>query len=106
MKEAESASETLLVLLNLKMKENVPHLHQDPLDQFMMCLYMYVSLCVSDVANGSIGTSPNWELLAPRGYRFYMPGSVGPAWHDSYTTAHLEEFQGTASDKNSKKVQG
>lgn len=67
------------------------------------CLYML--LCDSETANNSIGTSPNWELLAPRGYRFYMPGNVGPAWHDTVTTAHLEEFQGINSDKSKKKVQ-
>ncbi|XP_021936599.1 methylmalonic aciduria and homocystinuria type D homolog, mitochondrial-like isoform X2 [Zootermopsis nevadensis] len=57
-----------------------------------------------ETANNSIGTSPNWELLAPRGYRFYMPGNVGPAWHDTVTTAHLEEFQGINSDKSKKKT--
>lgn len=31
---------------------------------------------------------PNWELLKPRGYRFFMPGSVGPAWYDAYTTGY------------------
>ncbi|XP_049792253.1 methylmalonic aciduria and homocystinuria type D homolog, mitochondrial-like isoform X2 [Schistocerca nitens] len=29
---------------------------------------------------------PNWELLAPRGYRFYLPGGLGPAWYDSTST--------------------
>ncbi|XP_069679874.1 cobalamin trafficking protein CblD-like isoform X2 [Periplaneta americana] len=54
---------------------------------------------VDDIANTSIGTSPNWELLAPRGYRFYLPGSIGPAWHDAHTTAHLEEFQSITSQQ-------
>lgn len=57
-----------------------------------------------DITNNSIGTSPNWELLAPRGYRFYMPGSVGPAWHDVYTTAHIHEFESAISHQSSKKT--
>ncbi|KAJ9594627.1 hypothetical protein L9F63_027390, partial [Diploptera punctata] len=48
---------------------------------------------VDDLANGSIGLNQNWELLGPRGYRFYLPGSIGPAWHDAYTTVHLDEFK-------------
>ncbi|XP_066993307.1 cobalamin trafficking protein CblD [Anabrus simplex] len=35
----------------------------------------------------SLGVSPNWELLAPSSYRFFLPGSVGPAWHDITTVA-------------------
>jgi len=57
-----------------------------------------------EISNNSIGTSPNWELLAPRGYRFYMPGSVGPAWHDVYTTAHLHKFELATSPARSKKT--
>lgn len=68
-----------------------------------MCLYIY--LFISEISNNSIGTSPNWELLAPRGYRFYMPGSVGPAWHDVYTTAHTHKFELATSPERSKKVQ-
>ena len=33
---------------------------------------------------------PNWELLAPRGNRFYFPNAVGPAWQGASTTIHLE----------------
>lgn len=36
------------------------------------------------------GVDPNWELLTPRGFRFYLPGSIGPGWLDSSTTAHVE----------------
>ncbi|PNF18066.1 hypothetical protein B7P43_G06938 [Cryptotermes secundus] len=54
-------------------------------------------------ANNSIGTNPNWELLAPRGYRFYMPGSVGPAWHDAYTTVHTQQFESASSHETRKK---
>jgi hypothetical protein len=60
---------------------------------------------ISDISSNSIGTSANWELLAPRGYRFYMPGSVGPAWHDVYTTSHVHELQMEASHQRNKKVQ-
>jgi hypothetical protein len=34
-----------------------------------------------------------------------MPGSVGPAWHDMYTTAHIHEFELITSPERSKKVQ-
>ncbi|GFG36130.1 hypothetical protein Cfor_02750 [Coptotermes formosanus] len=57
-----------------------------------------------DISSNSIGTSANWELLAPRGYRFYMPGSVGPAWHDVYTTSHVHELQMEASHQRNKKT--
>jgi hypothetical protein len=60
---------------------------------------------ISDAANNSTGTSPNWELLAPRGYRFYMPGSVGPAWHDAYTTVHIQNLESASSPQTRKKVQ-
>jgi hypothetical protein len=69
-----------------------------------MCLYIYLSFFISEISNNSIGTSPNWELLAPRGYRFYMPGSVGPAWHDVYTTTHTHKFELATSPARSKKV--
>lgn len=36
--------------------------------------------------NSSEG-GPNWELFAPRGNRFFLPGSLGPAWQGSSTTA-------------------
>jgi hypothetical protein len=37
-----------------------------------------------------LGTNSNWELLTPRGFRFYLPGSVGPAWLDATTTAQVK----------------
>ncbi|XP_043286835.1 methylmalonic aciduria and homocystinuria type D homolog, mitochondrial-like [Venturia canescens] len=43
-----------------------------------------------DLDNTEFGVNPNWELLAPRGFRFYMPGSVGPGWLDATTTAQVE----------------
>ncbi|XP_016836509.1 methylmalonic aciduria and homocystinuria type D homolog, mitochondrial isoform X2 [Nasonia vitripennis] len=36
------------------------------------------------------GVDPNWELLTPRGFRFYLPGSIGPGWLDASTTAQVE----------------
>lgn len=33
---------------------------------------------------------PNWELFAPRGNRFFLPGSLGPAWQGATTTAATE----------------
>lgn len=33
---------------------------------------------------------PNWEILAPRGNRFYFPNAVGPAWQGANTTILLE----------------
>ena len=53
---------------------------------------------LSEVANKSSGLSPNWELLAPRGYRFFLPGNTGPAWHDTYTTVHPDEFKSILAD--------
>lgn len=57
-----------------------------------------------------MGTNLNWELLTPRGFRFYLPGSVGPAWLDATTTAQVktqfielsndEEFMESLNDKN------
>jgi len=39
--------------------------------------------------NTVLAPIPNWELMTPSGYRFYMPDNIGPAWHDRYTTSHL-----------------
>jgi hypothetical protein len=75
------------------------------LKEVIVCSYIYFLLFILVTANNSIGTNPNWELLAPRGYRFYMPGSVGPAWHDAFTTVHTQEFESTGSHQTSKKVQ-
>lgn len=33
--------------------------------------------------------NPNYELLAlTKGFPFFLPGNVGPAWHDLYSTVH------------------
>lgn len=45
---------------------------------------------IDDVTNASIGPSSNWELLAPHGYRFFLPGSVGPGWHDASTISQVQ----------------
>lgn len=57
-----------------------------------------------------MGINSNWELLTPRGFRFYLPGSVGPAWLDATTTAQVktqlvklydeEEFMEPLNNKN------
>nr|CAD7403256.1 unnamed protein product [Timema poppensis] len=42
--------------------------------------------------SAAFGPSPNWELLGPPGYRFYMPGNVGPAWQNASTTVQLDDL--------------
>uniref|UniRef100_A0A1A9VNF9 Methylmalonic aciduria and homocystinuria type D protein, mitochondrial n=1 Tax=Glossina austeni TaxID=7395 RepID=A0A1A9VNF9_GLOAU len=51
-----------------------------------------------------IECGPNWELLSPRGNRFYFPNAVGPAWQGASSTITLEaplesivDFEGKAS---------
>lgn len=31
-------------------------------------------------------------MLTPKGFRFYLPGSVGPAWLDATTTAQVNTY--------------
>lgn len=45
---------------------------------------------LDDLDNSVLGTNSNWELLTPRGFRFYLPGSIGPAWLDATTTAQVK----------------
>ncbi|XP_012283567.1 methylmalonic aciduria and homocystinuria type D homolog, mitochondrial [Orussus abietinus] len=45
---------------------------------------------LDDVDDTTLEANSNWELLAPTGFRFYLPGSVGPGWLDSSTTAQVE----------------
>ncbi|XP_065364446.1 uncharacterized protein LOC135957597 isoform X2 [Calliphora vicina] len=59
---------------------------------------------VEDFLGGECG--PNWELLSPRGNRFYFPNAVGPAWQGATTTITLEvpleslvDFDGKNSEK-------
>ncbi|XP_011685310.1 PREDICTED: methylmalonic aciduria and homocystinuria type D homolog, mitochondrial-like isoform X1 [Wasmannia auropunctata] len=68
------------------------------------------SLDETDIDNSVLGVNSNWELLTPRGFRFYLPGSVGPAWLDATTTAQVktqfvklyndEEFIETLNNEN------
>ncbi|KAK7583852.1 hypothetical protein V9T40_004815 [Parthenolecanium corni] len=30
----------------------------------------------------------NWEILKPQGYRFFLPGNIGPGWHDVRVNPH------------------
>lgn len=39
-----------------------------------------------DGSNTELHEDPNWELLAPRGYRFLLPGSIGAACQGVSTT--------------------
>lgn len=51
---------------------------------------MLCNTCVPfvDITNDG-ENSPNYELLAlTKGFPFFMPGNVGPAWHDLYSTVH------------------
>lgn len=43
----------------------------------------------SDVDGAVLGINSNWELLTPRGFRFYLPGSIGPGWSDVTTTVQV-----------------
>lgn len=45
-----------------------------------------------------LGINSNWELLTPRGFRFYLPGSVGPGWSDVTTTAQVRTHLVDISD--------
>ncbi|KOC68048.1 Methylmalonic aciduria and homocystinuria type D-like protein, mitochondrial [Habropoda laboriosa] len=51
---------------------------------------------LDDVDGAVLGINSNWELLTPRGFRFYLPGKIGPGWSDVTTTAqvrtHLVDF--------------
>uniref|UniRef100_A0A0K8T5W5 Methylmalonic aciduria and homocystinuria type D, mitochondrial n=1 Tax=Lygus hesperus TaxID=30085 RepID=A0A0K8T5W5_LYGHE len=52
-----------------------------------------------DGSKSQLATHSNWELLAPQGYRFYLPGRVGPAWHDEISVSFIPStnsgFDGT-----------
>ncbi|XP_050463984.1 cobalamin trafficking protein CblD [Cataglyphis hispanica] len=45
-----------------------------------------------DIDNSAWDTNSNWKLLTPKGFRFYLPGSVGPAWLDATTTAQVDTY--------------
>ncbi|XP_076657843.1 methylmalonic aciduria and homocystinuria type D homolog, mitochondrial [Halictus rubicundus] len=44
---------------------------------------------IDDMDGAVLGINSNWELLTPRGFRFYLPGQVGPGWSDVTTTAQV-----------------
>lgn len=44
---------------------------------------------LDDVDGAMLGINSNWELLTPRGFRFYMPGGIGPGWSDVTTTVQV-----------------
>lgn len=52
--------------------------------------------------NSALAPVPNWELLRPRGYRFFLPGNVGPGWHDVKSNPHslpqLQDFDLISTD--------
>lgn len=57
-----------------------------------------------DFLGGECG--PNWELLAPRGNRFFFPNAVGPAWQGASSTITLDvpldslvDFDGKVKNK-------
>ncbi|XP_035726074.1 methylmalonic aciduria and homocystinuria type D homolog, mitochondrial-like isoform X1 [Vespa mandarinia] len=54
--------------------------------------------------NGEFETNNNWELLTPRGFRFYLPGSIGPGWVNSSTTTHIKTEFITITQKDSNNV--
>ncbi|XP_013101217.1 cobalamin trafficking protein CblD-like [Stomoxys calcitrans] len=61
---------------------------------------------VEDFLGGECG--PNWELLAPRGNRFYFPNAVGPAWQGASSTISLDapleslvDFEGKCAEEMS-----
>lgn len=58
--------------------------------------------------SGRLGSegSLNWELFSPKGNRFYLPGSLGPAWHSATTTIYADvdlddliDFESQSRDK-------
>ncbi|XP_076751380.1 methylmalonic aciduria and homocystinuria type D homolog, mitochondrial isoform X2 [Xylocopa sonorina] len=44
---------------------------------------------LDDMDGAVLGIDSNWELLTPRGFRFYLPGSIGPGWSDVTTTLQV-----------------
>lgn len=70
-------------LLNLVIKAKYSR-RSDKTDLYYQVLKS-ADTCLSSVDNGVLAVNQNWELLAPSGFRFYMPGSVGPGWVDPLT---------------------
>ncbi|XP_073977910.1 methylmalonic aciduria and homocystinuria type D homolog, mitochondrial-like [Rhodnius prolixus] len=59
---------------------------------------------VEDDTSDQLNAHSNWELLTPQGFRFYLPGAIGPAWHDeisaSFMPSTLSEFDETELECN------
>lgn len=53
-------------------------------------VYITKFLFLIGIDNNVFGINPNWELLTPQGFRFYLPGDIGPGWLDASTTAQVE----------------
>ncbi|XP_014207367.1 methylmalonic aciduria and homocystinuria type D protein, mitochondrial [Copidosoma floridanum] len=55
---------------------------------------------LNEVDNHIFGANSNWELLTPHGFRFYLPGGIGPGWLDSSTTAQVEVYSALVPNVN------
>ncbi|XP_015435447.1 PREDICTED: methylmalonic aciduria and homocystinuria type D homolog, mitochondrial [Dufourea novaeangliae] len=55
---------------------------------------------LDDMDGAVLGINSNWELLTPNGFRFYLPGSVGPGWSDVTTTAQRRSHLLDISNNN------
>ncbi|KAG7201497.1 hypothetical protein KM043_004253 [Ampulex compressa] len=60
---------------------------------------------LDDIDSAVLGTNLNWELLTPRGFRFYLPGSIGPGWLNATTTAPVKvEFVSQCENNGLKNI--
>lgn len=70
-------------------------------------LHHLIILLLSDESGRlNTETSLNWELFSSKGNRFFLPGSLGPAWINNLTTIYadvqvedLVDFDGAQADK-------
>lgn len=53
-------------------------------------LPQYISTFILEFANTISGLNPNWELITPIGFRFYLPGSIGPGWLGHSTISKVQ----------------
>ncbi|KAK9507046.1 hypothetical protein O3M35_008873 [Rhynocoris fuscipes] len=62
------------------------------------------SNAIEDESSNQLQAHSNWELLTPQGFRFYLPGAIGPAWHDeisaSFMPSTLNELDETELECN------
>ncbi|KAK7862057.1 hypothetical protein R5R35_011479 [Gryllus longicercus] len=59
---------------------------------------------VNNGEDNLLSIPPNWELLTPYGYRFFLPGSVGPAWYDATSIAQLGTISFPLGEDSDEKV--